>query len=125
MEAADANSKMTLEIIFRMGICIEETDVLETVRNGAKSAIHVSSLLWYAYVDGNTELALRMLKKGLIRQSDREAGLIWALAKSEDSVVRLLSPTLNEMYVTKLFGTELTTLLISYPRNPGSTSTIF
>ena len=124
MKAADANSKMTLETIFRMRFCIEETDVLETVQTGSKSEIHVSSLLWYAYIDGNTELARDMLNMGLIQKSDKEAGLRWAVAKREDSVVHLLAPTLDEIFVKELFGTELATWLISYANNVERTSAI-
>jgi ankyrin repeat protein len=124
MRAADANSKMTLETIFRMRFCIEETDVLETVQTGGKSEIHVSSLLWYAYVDGNTELARGMLNMGLIQKSDKEAGLRWAVAKREDSVVHLLAPTLDEISVKELFGTELATWLRSYANNVERTSAI-
>jgi ankyrin repeat protein len=124
MKAADANSKMTLETIFRMRFCIEETDVLETVQTGGKSEIHVSSLLWYAYVDGNTELARGMLNMGLIQKSDKEAGLRWAVAKREDSVVHLLAPTLDEISVKELFGTELATWLRSYANNVERTSAI-
>ena len=61
---------------------------------------------------------------GLIQKSDREAGLKWAVAKREDDVVHLLAPTLDEIFVKQLFGTELATWLISYANNVERSSAI-
>jgi hypothetical protein len=65
-----------------------------------------------------------MLNMGLIQKSDREAGLKWAVAKREDDVVHLLAPTLDEIFVKQLFGTELATWLISYANNVERSSAI-
>jgi len=65
-----------------------------------------------------------MLNMGLIQKSDKEARLRWAVAKREESVVHLLVPTLDEIFVKDLFGTELATWLISYGNNVEGTSAI-
>ena len=65
-----------------------------------------------------------MLNMGLTQKSDKEAGLRWAMAKREESVIHLLAPTIDEIFVEKLFGTELVTWLIFYGNNVERTPAI-
>jgi ankyrin repeat protein len=109
---ADQGLGMAMEVIFRLGFRFRGSDVLETVKVGEKEEIRVSRLLWYTYVNGDVELAQNLLDSGKITSDDKKEGIKWALKEKAQSVLDLLSPTLDKKYLEATLGTEFATLLI-------------